>query len=183
MTTERTRTVVILGAVILVVVLVLGGLAWLGLALHAQTVQRRELAQLKAVNPVEYYVLHTAKTQSDEALKNEMTGTWELRGVMNRQTGQFLFVPAHSGYFKTWTPTNWAIVTYDTDSNVLYSASGHYSLQGDLYTESIEAATGQMTRYRGAHPKFKIRLDGDNYYQMSAGKNASPLEEMWQRVE
>ena len=40
-----------------------------------------------------------------------------------------------------------------------------------------------MTQYLGAHPSFKIRLDGDTYYQMSAGRNSNPLEEMWQRVQ
>jgi len=39
-----------------------------------------------------------------------------------------------------------------------------------------------MTRYLGAHPGFRIRVDGDNFYQMGAGKNPS-IEEMWQRVE
>ncbi len=55
-------------------------------------------------------------------------------------------------------------------------------MQGEGYTESIEAATGMMRQYLGAHPQFIIRLDGDKYYQMGAGKNPS-IEEMWQRVE
>jgi hypothetical protein len=80
-----------------------------------------------------------------------------------------------------FTLTNWAIVAYDAGSNILYSASGHYTLHGDNYTESIEAATGMMTRYLGARPAFKIRVDGDNYYQMGSGKNPS-IEEVWQRV-
>jgi galactose mutarotase-like enzyme len=74
-------------------------------------------------------------------------------------------------------------VTYGLFSNVQYTASGHYTLQGDNYTESIEAATGQMTQYLGNHPAFRIRVDGDTYYQMTAGRNTNPLEEMWQRVQ
>jgi len=170
------------GSIGLAVVLVLGGIAFLALHLHARMVQRRALEELKVANPVEYFILHTPKTQSDEELRSQMAGTWELRGVRNRQIGLFIPVSAHSGYFKTWTPTNWSIVTYDQLSNVQYTASGHYTLQGDHYTESIEAATGQMRQYLGNHPVFRIRVDGDNYYQMSAGKNANPLEEMWQRV-
>ena len=184
MATERTRTAVILGTVIFVVALVLGGLAFIGLKIRAQVVQRRALEELKADNPVEYYIQHTPPALNTEDTRSAMLGTWELRGAMNRQTGEFNFVPAGSGYFKTWTPTNWSIVTYDLFSNVQYTASGHFTLEGDTYTESIEAATGMMTRYLGAHPKFKIRVDGDSYYQMGAGKkNANPLEEMWQRVQ
>jgi hypothetical protein len=183
MATERTRNAVILGTVILVVALVLGGLTFLAFKIRAQAAQRRALEKLKATKPVEYYIQHTPLTQTGDDLRNAMLGTWELRGVMNRQIGQFIFLPAKSGYFKTWTPTNWSIVTYGLLSNVQYTASGHYTLQGDNYTESIEAATGQMTQYLGAHPAFRIRVDGDTYYQMSAGRNSNPLEEMWQRVQ
>jgi len=185
MESEKSRTVAILGVVALVALLVIGGLTWFALKVRAQAAQRRALAQLKTDNPVEYFILHTANAKSDDELKNEMAGTWELRGTMNRQTGQFISIPTRSGYFKSWTATNWSIVTYDLFSNVQYTASGHYTLQGGIYTESIEAATGQMTRYLGAHPSFRIRVDGDAYYQMSANppRNGNALEEMWQRVE
>ena len=183
MATERTKTATTLGVLALAALLVVGGLGFLAFKLHAKAAREKALAELKQRNPVEYFILHTAKTQSDDELKNQMVGTWELRGNRNRQAGQFNFIPARSGFLKTWTLTNWSIVTYDFFSNVQYTASGHYTLQGDLYTEAIEAATGQMTQYLGAHPSFRIRLDGDTYYQMSAGKNANPLEEMWQRVQ
>ena len=181
MSTEKSKTGIIIGIVALVAVLVLGGITCLILKVRARVVQARALAELKADNPVEYYVLHTPMVQSEDELKSEMVGTWQLRGAKSRATGSFVFLLPGNLYFKSFTHTNWAIVTYDADSNVLYSASGHYTLQGDRYTESIEAATGMMTRYIGAHPKFIIRLDGDKYYQMGAGKNPS-IEEMWQRV-
>jgi len=163
-------------------VLFIGAITLVILMARAHVVRKRALAELKEKNPVEYYVLHQPMVQRESELKNEMVGTWELAGVRSSRTGQFIFLPPHSGYFKMFTMTNWAIVTYDANSNVVYSASGHYTLHGDSYTEAIEAATGQMTRYLGAHPGFKIRVNGDNYYQMAAGKKPS-LEEMWQRVE
>ena len=183
MATERTRNAVILGTVILAVALVLGGLTFLALKIRAQAAQRRALEKLKAANPVEYYIQHTPLTQTGDDLRNAMVGTWELTGAKSARTGGFVRLMSPQNYHKTFTLTNWAIVTYDNNSNVLYTASGHYTLQGDNYTESIEAATGQMTQYLGAHPSFKIRLDGDTYYQMSAGRNSNPLEEMWQRVQ
>jgi hypothetical protein len=146
-------------------------------------VAKRELAQLKVDNPVEYYVLHTPMTKKEDELKNEMEGTWRLAGAHSRRTGGFVYLqPSGNYYFKTFTLTNWSIATYDFSSNLLYSASGHYTLQGELYTESIEAATGQMTQYLHMQPQFKIRMDGDKYYQMGAGKKPS-IEEMWQRVD
>jgi hypothetical protein len=183
MATERTRNAVILGTVILAVALVLGGLAFLAFKMRAHAAQHRALEKLKAANPVEYYIQHTPLTQTGDDLRNALVGTWELTGAKSRRTGGFVTLMSPQNYHKTFTLTNWAIVTCDNNSNVLYTASGHYTLQGDNYTESIEAATGQMTQYLGAHPSFKIRLDGDTYYQMSAGRNANPLEEMWQRVQ
>jgi hypothetical protein len=182
MASERTRTGIIIGTVALVAVLILGGFTFLILEVRAHTAQARALAKLKADNPVEYYVLHTPMAQSEDELKNEMVGTWQLTGAKSRRTGGFVYLQSPGSYHKTFTLTNWAIVTYDADSNVLYTASGHYTLQGDNYTESIEAATGLMSRYLGAHPGFKIRVDGDDYYQMSPGKNSS-IEEMWHRIE
>jgi hypothetical protein len=183
MALEKTKTAIIMGIVALVAALVLGGLTFLVLKFRAHAVQERTLARMKADNPVEYYILHTPPVQSEDELKNEMVGKWQLMGAKSQRTGGFVVLQPGSGYyFKSFTLTNWAIVTYDADSNVLYSAGGHYTLQGDRYTESIEAATGVMTRYLGAHPGFRIRVDGDNYYQMGAGKNPS-IEEMWQRVE
>jgi hypothetical protein len=182
MSSERTKTAIIVGIVALVAVLLLGGITFLLLKVRAHRVQAGVLARLKADNPVEYYVLHTPAAQSEDDLKNEMVGTWQLIGAKSGRTGQFVHLQSPGSYHKTFTLTNWAIVTCDSNSNVLYTAGGHYTIHGDNYTESIEAATGIMTRYLGAHPGFRIRVDGDNFYQMGAGKNPS-IEEMWQRVE
>jgi hypothetical protein len=182
MASEKTKTTVIISVVALVGVLVLGGITFFLLRVRAQMIHARELTELKADNPVEYYILHTPLTKTEDELRGEMVGTWQLMGAKSGRTGDFVMLQTPKLYIKSFTLTNWAIVTYDANSNVLYSASGHYTLQGERYTESIEAATEMMTRYIGAHPKFRIRLDEDKYYQMGAGKNPS-IEEMWQRVE
>jgi hypothetical protein len=183
MASETSKTGIVIGIAVLVVVLFVCGMTALIIKLRTHVAQQKALVALEKSNPVEYYVLHTPPARNEEDLKNEMVGTWEMAGLRIRSTGQFIFLPPHNGNFKMFTLTNWSIITYDTYSNVVYTASGRYTLQGDQYTESIEAATGQMKQYLGARPQFIIRLDGDKYYQMSAGKNLSPLEEMWQRVE
>ena len=180
MASEKAKTGIIIGVVALAAVLVLGGILFAVLKMRAQAAERRALARLKEENPVEYYVLHTPLTQSEEQLKNLMAGKWELAG--NKSQGQFYSAPAGNNYFKIFTPTNWAVIKYDADSNVVSSAGGTYTLRGDVYTESIELATGPMKRYLGAHPTFRIRVDGDCYYQMGAGRNPS-IEEKWRRVE
>jgi len=181
MASEKTRTAVIVGTLVLVVILIVVGITFLFLKVRAASAQTRAMAALKADNPVEYYVLHTPISQSEDELKSDMVGTWELTGAKSRRTGGFVILQSPGSYLKTFTLTNWAIVTYDANSNILYSASGHYTLQGEHYTESIEAATGIMTRFLGAHPGFRIRVEGDDYYQMGGGKNPS-IEEMWHRV-
>ena len=72
-------------------------------------------------------------------------------------------------------------VAYDNNSNVLYTVGGHYTLQGETCTESIEVATGAKAQFLGTHPTFRIRLDGDKFYEMGMGM-ASSIEQMWQRV-
>jgi hypothetical protein len=178
MASSKAKTAIVTG-----VVLSLVAITYLTVKIRAHVIQARELAELKADNPVEYYVLHTPMTQKEDELRNEMEGKWQLAGAHSRRTGGFVYLqPFGNSYFKTFTESNWAIVTYDNSSNLLYSASGHYTLQGEHYTEAIEQATGMMTQYLGAHPSFRIRVVGDKYYQMGPGKNPS-IEEMWQRVD
>ncbi len=181
MTSDKTKMVIIIGSIALAVILIFGGIGFAIFKLHKKAAQEQALAELKQDNPVEYFVLHTPP-QNETDLRNAMVGTWQLAGTKSSMTGDFVLMQSPQDFRKTFTLTNWAIATYDNDSNLLYSASGHYELRGDNYTESIEDATGMMTRYLGKHPKFKVRVDGDKFYQMGAGKNSS-LEEMWQRVE
>jgi len=159
------------------VVLVLGAVTYL-------TVKIRALAELKENNPVEYYVRHTRMTHNENLLRSEMVGRWRLAGTLSRNTGDFIFLqPGNDNYyFKTFMETNWAVAVYDSDSNVVFSASGRYTLQGENYSEYIDAATGLMTPLLHSIQHFKIRMVGDKYYQMGSGKNPS-VEEMWQRID
>ena len=181
MTTEKTRTAIIVGSVTLVAVLVLVGITLLFLMVRAQGAQRRALEELKAANPVEYYVLHTPLTQSGDELRGAMVGTWQLAGVKSARTGGFVRLESPQNYHKTFALTNWTAVAYDNNTNVLYTVGGHYTLQGENCTESIEVATGAKAQFLGTHPTFRVRLDGDKLYEMGMGM-ASSIEQMWQRV-
>jgi len=182
MTTKKTRTAIIVCSLTLFAVLVFGGLLWLGLVLRAQAAHRRAPADLQENNPVEYYLLRTPLTQTGDELRNAMAGTWRLAGAKSLRTGGFVRLESPQSYCKTFTLTNWTLVAYGDNSNVLYTASGHYTLQGENCTESIEAATGAKAQFLGTHPTFRIRLDGDKFYEMGTGNNSS-VEQMWQRAE
>ena len=181
MASEKTKTGIIIGIVALVAVLVLDGFTFLIVKVRERVVQARAMAELKADNPVEYYILHTPMVQSESDLKDGLVGTWQLAGAKSLQSGEFVRLVSPQHYRKTFTLTNWTMVACDNDSNVLYTAGGHYTLQGENYTESIEAATGAKSQFRGTHPTFRIRLDGDNFYEMGMGKNPS-IEQMWERI-
>jgi hypothetical protein len=155
-----------------IVVLSLGGLLWLVVEKHAKS---------RRGNPVEYYILHTSMTQTGDQLRNALVGEWKLVGAKSIKTDKFVVLDPDNHYFKTFTLTNWATVNYDSSSNVVNSASGPYTLSGDVCTETIEMATGSKRQFLGAHVPFRIRVVGDDYYQMGAGLHPS-IEQQWHRI-
>jgi len=175
------KTAIVLGGAIFLTLVFFVGVAIFIFKARAQAAKARALTELKEENPVEYYVLHTPLTRSESDLSNALMGTWRLVGARSFSSGDFVRLTEPDHFHKTFTSTNWSIATYDGQSNLVYSASGRYTLHGELYTEYIDDATGMMTKYLGRHPRFRIRIDGANYYQMGAGKNPS-IEEMWERV-
>jgi hypothetical protein len=142
---------------------------------HGENATKRE-------NPVEYYVLHTTLNQTEDELRNALVGKWKLVGAKSAKTGQFVVLDAGNLFFKSFTPTNWATVSYDSSSNLVNSAGGPYTLSGDVCTETIETATGSKKQFLGANVPFRIRVVGDDYYQMGAGSSPS-IEQQWHRVE
>jgi hypothetical protein len=136
-------------------------------------------------DPVARVVLHKSLLDrcfgqhfDDAKLRREMVGTWEMAMSRNLNGTNYYKFPKHNSRLKMWTETNWAIVCYDADSNVIFSASGPYELQGNAYTETIETATGGMTNFLGAHPRFHIRIEDGKVYQLG-----QRVHEIWRRQE
>jgi RNA polymerase sigma factor (sigma-70 family) len=115
---------------------------------------------------------------SDNETRRQLAGGWIITTKKFRGDPKFTHYAKNNPHLKTWTMTNWAIVTYDTKSNVVYSASGPYELAGNLYTETVESGTGGMSNYIGARLQYKLRVEGDRYYQMGSG-----IEEMGERMQ
>ena len=114
----------------------------------------------------------------DSETRQKLEGVWIIAAKRFQGNSEFRHYPKNNPHLKTWTLTNWAIVTYDSKSNVVYSASGPYELNGNLYKETVESAAGSMTNYLGARMQYKLHVEGDKYYQMGSG-----IEEMGQRVQ
>jgi len=176
----------------IVAVLLLGGLLWLKRKGRAHYSLNREQAglkqeevgkdELKQENPVEYFIIHAPMTQTDDdQLRNALVGNWKLVGAKSVTTSNFVVLDPNNLFFKTFTLTNWATVNYDSSSNVINSAGGPYTLDGEVCTETIETATGAKKQFLGAHVPFRIRVIGDDYYQMGAGSRPS-IEQQWHRI-
>jgi RNA polymerase sigma factor (sigma-70 family) len=119
-----------------------------------------------------------AQRADDSETRRQLEGTWIIAAKRFRGEAQFEHYRDNNPHLKSWTLTNWAIVTYDAKSNVVYSASGPYELHGNLYTETVESGAGPMTNFIGARLQYKLRVKGDKYYQAGSG-----IEEMGQRVQ
>jgi len=176
----------------IIAVLLLGGLLWLrgkgranyGLNREHEGSKQEEVSQdeLKQENPVEYFIMHARMTQTDDdQLRNALVGKWKLVGAKSVKAGKFVVIDPNNLFLKTFTLTNWATVNYDSSSNVVNSAGGPYTLDGEVCTETIETATGSKKQFLGAHVPFRIRVIGDDYYQMGTGSRPS-IEQQWHRI-
>ena len=133
---------------------------------------------------VAYAIQHQSLTQrlfarqaNDSETRRQLEGVWIITDKRFQGNPRFAHYPKNYPHLKTWTLTNWAIVTYDSKSNVVYSASGPYELSGSLYTETVELGTGNMTNYIGTSLQYRLRVQGNRYYQMGSG-----IEETGQRL-
>src|SRR5215831_14694658 len=113
---------------------------------------------------------------NDNETRRQLQGNWIITDKRFQGNPRFNHYATNNPHLKTWTLTNWAIVTY-VQSNVVYSASGPYEIHGDLYTETVQKGTGNMTNYIGTRMQYKLRVKGDRYYQMGSG-----IEETGQRI-
>ena len=165
---SKTKTTVIVAAGVL---LLGGGVATLVLKAKA----RAALAS----DPVATQFLNQPPIGANK-LREQLVGRWALESKRLGFDKSFTHYNDNNRQ-KMCMLTNWAIIRYDAKSNVIYSASAPYELQGDLYTETTANATGTMTPYIGTRSTYKLRVEGDKYYQTALGDRPS-LEEIGHRL-
>jgi RNA polymerase sigma factor (sigma-70 family) len=132
-----------------------------------------------ANDPVASHFQNKPPVATDK-LREQLVGHWALESKrlgVNKPYNHY----KNDHFQKMWTETNWAILFYDAKSNLLCSASGPYELQGDLYTETVEKGTGIMTNYIGGRLQYRLRVEGDKYYQTGLGDKPG-LQEIGHRL-
>ena len=118
-----------------------------------------------------------------EPPKNPLLGSWELVRFKYGD-GEFTDFPKARRRLKLITDTHWSWVEYSTDGakEVKAGAGGPYTLKGEIYTETIEFATGDMVRFLDATHPFKFRVEGDKCFVSGTLANRLKIEDIWQRV-
>lgn len=165
------KSVILVGAVVVAIVYV-----------STQMVHLKKLRAERLKDPIAFVVHHHPPITDTEKLRSQMIGTWEMFATRSWGAQEVTYLPQDHRHFKTFTETNWSVVAYDANSNVVMSIGGVYTLNGNDYHESIDTATGDMVKYLHAHPEFKVCVEGDKYYQIGGGKKNPNIEEIWQRA-
>jgi hypothetical protein len=167
---SKTKTTVIVGA----------GILLLGGGVTTWVLKTKAGADF-AKDPVASQFRNQSPSQVDaNEVRQQLVGNWVLKTKRLGMDKDYIHYKDNNRQ-KMWTLTNWAIVRYGDRSNIIYSASGPYELQGDLYTETVEKATGIMTNYLGGRMEFRLRVDGDKYYQTGLGDQPG-LQEIGRRL-
>jgi RNA polymerase sigma factor (sigma-70 family) len=155
------------------------GILLLGGGFTTVVVQKAKARADSANDPVAYLFRDQSPVDANK-MRQQLVGNWVLKTKRLGMDKDYTHYPDNNRQ-KMWTLTNWTIVFYDARSNIFCSASGPYELQGDLYTEAVQKGTGIMTNYIGTQMKFRLRVDGDTYYQTALGDKPG-LQEIGHRL-
>lgn len=108
----------------------------------------------------------------------------ELVKIKYGDAPEFSDFPKEHRRLKLITDTHLSWVEYDTvgKKEVKGGAGGPYTLKGEIYTETIEFATGGMVEFLDKTHPFKIRMEGDKCFVSGTLANGLKIEDIWQRV-
>jgi hypothetical protein len=113
----------------------------------------------------------TAKKQ----LAQEIIGTWALAGTSDK-----IEEVADAARLKFLTGKHWTVTQNDPKTGkVIFHHGGTYTLDGDVYTESVEYANESTAELIGQKYKFKVKVDGDVFTNIGQG---NPWNEAWKRA-
>src|SRR5262249_50418858 len=110
-------------------------------------------------------------------------GTWQLVSFKYGDTNKWSNAPQGHKRIKLIAESHFTWIQYDVASGKVEStAGGHYTLNGEAYTETIEYAGEGMTEYLGKKQSFTIRVQGDKLHQSGKLSDGLKIEEEWERV-
>jgi hypothetical protein len=121
-----------------------------------------------------------APISSMPAAPTRLVGTWEL--VSTRVTrGDSVLLQASAPEIRAVTilnHTDYSVVTR-RGTQFLRAGAGHYTLNGDTYTETVDLASGQFTS--GRTYTYRVHLDGDTW-TIDGGPGAEQFHEVRRRI-
>ncbi|HEX7863010.1 MAG TPA: hypothetical protein VF773_21950 [Verrucomicrobiae bacterium] len=124
-----------------------------------------------------------AVAQDAGAKKDGHLGTWKLVSTKYGDEKEFRKRGEDSERIKHITATHFTWIEVITDSKTIQSgAGGKYTLEGTVYTETIEYAGQGMEAFVGKPQKFTIKVDGDKLHQSGVLSNGLKIEENWERM-
>jgi len=110
------------------------------------------------------------------ALAQNLIGRWVLIG----QPDQVTAMSKAGGRFKTITDKGWSVSQFDVASGaVTVSHGGTYTLDGDVYAETVTYASDTTRNLKNETFKFTLKLKGDRLTQTGIG---NPWNRVWMRV-
>jgi len=119
--------------------------------------------------------------EGQDNVRKDLVGAWELVAFREWNTTNYIKAPVDRRRVKFFTLSYSAWVDYDlAGKSITMGAGGPYTVPDTFYVETIQFADGFMTRFLGAHPRFKLRVEGDIYYQLALSK--INYDEIWQRI-
>jgi hypothetical protein len=110
-----------------------------------------------------------------------LLGTWRMLSA--KFDGETTTLAEGQVKFKHVTPTHFFWFTHDGNGQVLRGAGGVYSLQGNVYVETVEYGVGSVFgTIVGRTHTFTFRIEGDQWFHTGNRADGKSIEEVWVRV-
>jgi transcriptional regulator with XRE-family HTH domain len=118
--------------------------------------------------------LFTDLTRAESVNKTKLVGTWQLCD------GNAKIATTGSVRIKLISDESFSVAEVDQDKSYFSGYFiGTYTLDNDVYTETITLTNPAMYKYKGVTNKFKIEFKGDLMYVSGIG---NPYNEIWKKI-
>ena len=120
--------------------------------------------------------------KGEGATANKLLGTWKL--VSAKYGGRESTLPQEATTLKHVTPTHYTWLTFDKDGQATRTQGGPYEFDGEVLKSTPEYGMGPgFEPIKGKVQSFKIKFEGDTFFQAGTLSTGTTLEEVWESVE
>jgi hypothetical protein len=125
--------------------------------------------------------LSADETGAKDAAVGKLVGTWKL--ISAKYGGRESDLPNRLTTLKHMTPAHYTWVSFGQDGNVIRTAGGPYSFDGETMESTPEyGISADFEAIRGKAQSYKVRIEGNRFHQSGTLSNGTTLEEVWERV-